>query len=274
MTLYRIDPKTRRIIVSDLTPSIRIPLSSLPYYMDELNTSSQEQSELLLNLASINEKLELLLGGTPVVKFKDKDNDIHTLDEILLMDAMSTSPVSITFPHHKIHNGDSFTTNFTDETLADAETIILAFKTATGTKRVHLFAFFSTLVGGSLNIWEGATWTTNTGVVNPIINRRRDENPKPSGIREDLTTTPAFTATGNILSNPTLTGGVVTPTGATSIDKQYAWGERGKIGAGYLRDENEFPLKPDTTYAIIFTAIGSSNKAQINMNWYESEDKT
>jgi len=208
------------------------------------------------------------------VVFYDKDGNERTLDQILLMDEMSSSPVSITFPHHKIHNGDSFTTNFTDETLADAETIILAFKTATGKEKVHLFAFFSTLVGGSLNIWEGATWTTNTGVVNPIINRRRDENPKSSGMREDLTSTPTFMATGNILSNPTLTGGVVTPTGATSLDKQYAWGERGKIGAGNLRDENEFILKPDTTYAIVFTAIGASNKAQINLNWYESKDNT
>jgi len=204
----------------------------------------------------------------------DKDGKARSIEEILLLDAMSGTPVGITFPHHKIHNGDSFTTNFTDETLADAETIILAFKTATGPKRIHLFAFFSTLVGGSLNIWEGATWTTTTGVVNPIINRRRDENPNTSGLLEDLTATPAFTATGNILSNPTLTGGVVTPTSATSLDKQYAWGEKGKIGAGYLRDENEFILKPDTTYAIVFTSIGASNKAQINLNWYESEDKT
>ena len=208
------------------------------------------------------------------VYFKDKDNNVLALDQILLIDAVSTAPVGITFPHHKLHNGDAFTTNFTDETLADAETIILAFKTPTGKEKVHLFAFFSTLVGGSLNLWEGATWTTTTGVVNPIINRRRDENPKASGMREDLTATPVFTATGNILSNPTLTGGVVTPTNATSLDKQYAWGEKGKVGAGYLRDENEFILKSDTTYAIVFTAIGASNKAQINLNWYESEDKT
>lgn len=270
----RFDPRTGRVIVGDLTPSIRGNLVVLQNYADETLTSSKEQAELLTNLADINEKLELLMGSTPVVKFKDKDNNVRTLDEILLIDALSGTPVGITFPHYKIHSGDAFTTNFTDETLADAETVILAFKTATGTKRVHLFAFFSTLVGGHLDIWRDATWTTNTGVVNPIRNRNDEDNPNQSGLLEDLTTTPTFTATGNILSNPTLTGGVVTPTGATSLDKQYAWGERGKIGAGYLRDENEFILKPDTTYAIVFTAIGASNKAQVNLNWYESEDKT
>lgn len=266
----RFDPRTGRVIVGDLTPSIKGNLVVLQNYADEALASSKEQSELLSNLTSINEKLDELLNSPPEVKFKDKDNNVHTLDEILLLDALSGASVGITSPHHRIHVGDAFTTNFTDETLADAETMILAFKTPVGPKRVHLFAFFSTLVGGSLNIWEGATWTTTTGTVNPIINRRRDENPKPSGIREDLTATPAFTATGNMLSNPTLTGGVVTPTGAESLDKQYAWGEKGKVGAGYLRDENEFILKPNTTYAIIFTAIGASNKAQINLNWYEN----
>ncbi len=77
MTLYRIDPKTRRIIVSDLTPSIRIPLSSIPYYLDETLTSNKEQAELLTNLLSMNEKLELLLFSTPEVKFRDKDNNVR-----------------------------------------------------------------------------------------------------------------------------------------------------------------------------------------------------
>ena len=198
------------------------------------------------------------------VKFYDKDGNLKSLDEIILQDALTNALVSITYPHYEVHEGCSFTTNFTDETLADGETIILAFKTAMGTKRVHLFVFFTTLVGGSLEIWEDVTWTTTTGVVNPIINRRRDENPKASGMREDLTATPAFTATGNILSNPTLS--VV---GAASLDKQYAWGEKGKIGAGYLRDENEFILKADTLYAVVFTAIGADNKAQVSLNWYE-----
>ena len=204
------------------------------------------------------------------VKFYDKDGNLLSLDEIILFDAMSGSPVTITFPHHKIHDGTAFTTNVADEAMSNAETIIIVFKTPTRIKKVHMFVFFATLVGGSLEIWEDATWTTNTGTATTIINRKRDENPVVSGIREDKTTTPVFNATGNVLSNPTGLG-----TGsAKSIDKQYAWGEKGKIGAGYLRDENEFVLKPDTAYAIVFTAIGDSNKAQVSLNWYESDDKT
>ena len=204
------------------------------------------------------------------IKFYDKYGNLRTLDEILLFDAMSKAPITISFPHHKVHEGDSFTTSFTDETLADAETIIIVFKTPYGIKKVHMFMFFSTLVGGSIELWEGVTWTTNTGTETPIINRRRVETLNASGMLEDKTATPAFTATGNVLVNPS----DLSTVSATSLDKQYAWGEKGKIGAGYLRDENEFVLKSDTKYAIVFTAIGASNKAQVSMNWYESEDKT
>jgi len=267
--IYRIDPKTRRIIVSDLTPPIRGTLSEVGYFTALVAYYAEQQAGLLNNLAIMNENLESLLDQSPNIRFRDKDSKIKSLDEIILQDSLTNAMVQISYPHHEVHDGCSFTTVFTDETLADAETIVLAFKTPRGTKRIHLLLMFTTLVGGSLNIWQDATWTTTTGVVNPIINRKQEEDTKVSGVTEDLTTTPAFTATGNILSNPTLTGGVVTPAGATSLDKQYAWGEKGKIGAGYLRDENEFILRPDTTYAIVFTSIGAANKAQVSLNWYE-----
>ncbi len=202
------------------------------------------------------------------IYWKDRAGNEHTLDELALFDAMTNALVSIGCAHYRIHEGSSFTTNFTDEVLANDETLVIAFKTAPGTKRVHLFVFFSTLVGGSLELWEGATWTEDTGTATPIINRRRDENLEASGMLEDKTYTPAFRATGNVLVNPTHS--VV---GATSLDKQYAWGEKGKIGAGYLRDENEFILKPDTQYAVVFTAIGAANKAQVSLNWYEQSEE-
>ncbi len=264
MVTRRIDPKTRRLIVSDLTPSIKGSIVTLQEYADYMGVKLHD---LQSRIEVTNKEIEL------TNLYLEQASRIKRLEDVLKFDAMSGALVGISSPHHRIHEGDSFTTNFTDATLADAETIILAFKTAKTPKLIHLFIFFSSLVGGSLDLWEGVTWTTNTGTTNPIINRLRTENRKPSGAREDKTATPAFTATGNVLSNPTLTGGVVTPTGATLLDKQYAWGERGKIGAGFLRDEHEFVLNSDTQYAAVFTAIGASNKATVSLNWYETIDK-
>lgn len=199
------------------------------------------------------------------IKFHDKGGNIRTLDEMVLFDTMTNAMVKISYTHHKIHDGCSFTVAYADTTLADGETIIMAFKTMSGTKKAHLFIEFSTLVGGYIEIWEAPTWTTNTGTATAIINRRRDANPKVSGLTEDKTATPAFTTTGNILVNPTgLAGG-------TSLHKHYAWGERGKVGAIGQRDENEFVLRPDTQYAIVFNGIGANNKAQVILNWYEHD---
>ena len=202
------------------------------------------------------------------VVFIGKDGRAHPLDEIMEFDSIAGGLTTITTTHSEIHEGNSFTTEVVDETLANAETLIIAFKTGSGVRRAHLFVFFATLVGGSLEIWEGATWTTNTGTATAIINRKRDGGTLFSELEEDKTKTPVFIPTNNVLENPT---GLNT-TGATSLDKQYAWGEKGKIGAGYLRDENEFILEPATKYAIVFTAIGADNRAQISLNWYEHGD--
>lgn len=184
------------------------------------------------------------------------------------IDSMSAALNSIDFAHHEKHEGNSFESGAVDETLADNETIILAFKTMTGTKRAHIFFGFHTLVGGDLAVWEEATWTTNTGTLIPIYNDKREVSMNSSGLLEDKTATPTFTATNNILLNPTGLG-----TGsAINIYPRYAWGQRNQILAGGERDIEEKILKPDTQYAVVFTADGGSNKGQIILGWYEHTD--
>ena len=188
-------------------------------------------------------------------------------DEVRL-DAVTNSLVGITFPHYQVHQGDSFISDYVDDSMGDNDTIIFAFKTPTGTKRAHMWVEFTTLVGGDMQIWESPTWTTNTGSTHSIINRKRETSMSSSMLLEDKTATPAFTATNNVLLNPT---GLNTGS-ATSIHHFYAWGKKEKLNAGNVRDTEEFVLKPDTQYAIVFTAEGGSNKAQLILNWYEQTD--
>jgi len=197
------------------------------------------------------------------IKFIDKDGHIRTLDEILQL-GREGSVVMLSHFEYEIHQGKAFTFNAVNETLGDTDTIIVAFKTAKGVK-VHLVAGFSTLVGGYGEIWEGPTWTTNTGTSTAVINRRRSKGAAPSTLLEDKTVTPNFTPTGKVLVNPTGLG-----TGsATSIWKRYAWGLTARFEGGEYRASNELTLKANSTYAVVFTAIGANNKAQIIMNWIE-----
>lgn len=197
------------------------------------------------------------------VYFKDKDGNEHTLDEILSLDDKTGALVTLTSPEHEAHHGHAFTVSAVDETLANAETINIAFKTPPPLVVMHLWVAATTLVGGSLALIEGPTWDTNTGTATPVVNRLRVENPLQSHILEDKTATPAFTRTNKVLVQ------VSNIAGGTTLWPRYSWGERGKVEAGAYRAESEFLLKHDTQYVVLFTAIGAANKAQVILNWVE-----
>lgn len=198
----------------------------------------------------------------------DKNGNPVGIDEVLRQDDMSKALVAITLPHARAHEGLSFFTDFVDEDMGDDATLIIAFRTMSAPLRVHMTGEFSTLIGGDIAVWEDPTWNTNTGTANPIVNRRREVTPKSSGLLEDKTVTPLFTATDNVLVN--VVG--LNTTGATRLHHFYAFGAQGRTARGGARDSEEIILKPDTQYALVFTADGANNKAQIILNWYESID--
>lgn len=184
---------------------------------------------------------------------------------IILIDEDTGAITTISLSHHIVHEGAAFLSDTVDETLADSENITLVFRTMSTPETAHMFFEFTTLVGGHLRVWEDVTWTTGTGGLLPIVNRKRETTMTSSGFLEDLTATPVFTATDNILEG---VGGLNTA-GATQIHHIYAWGKKEKFPAGNVREAEGFILKPDTQYAVVFTAIGGANKAQIILNWFE-----
>jgi len=196
------------------------------------------------------------------VKFIDKEGNIRSLDEILAIDSETGGLAIISHAELEAHHGHSFTVQAVDDTLADGEKVNIAFKTGGVNPKVHLVANCTTLVGGSLAIIEAPTWTQGSGTATAIINRLRVENPIQSTLLENDTVV-AFTATNQVLVN------VADLAGGTTLWTRYSWGERGKVEAGAERASNEFMLKPNTQYAVLFTAIGAANKAQIFLNWME-----
>lgn len=215
--------------------------------------------------------LVILTGCTaeePGYVVATSDSEVMVVDSdgnIILIDEDTGALVALSLEHHIVHEGTAFISDTVDETLADGENITLVFRTMSAPTTAHMFFEFTTLIGGYLQVWEDATWTTGTGGPVPIINRKRETSMTNSGLLEDLTATPLFTASNNILEGI----GGIDLTGATQIHHLYAWGKKEKFPGGNVRETEGFILKPDTQYAVIFVADGANNKAQVIVNWFE-----
>ena len=179
-------------------------------------------------------------------------------------DRMTGVQMAITYPHHEIHGGSSFFTVVTNESMADNDTLVIAFKTPAGTKRMHMVWSASTLVGCHMDMLEGPSWTQGTGTAVAIMNRYRQASPDSSMLLEDKNQA-TFTASDEIIQDPTSLSG-----GSASLPV-YIFGDK-KTTGGEGGDRDEWIMKPDSTIAIRMTADGGSNKGQIILSWYEHTD--
>ena len=205
------------------------------------------------------------LGDREVQKFEENsDGEVAIRITPQKVDRLTGSIITIDYAHHEVHGGSSFASDVVDTTLANAETICLAFKTAAGTKRIHLIEKWIVLVSGYIDLIEGPTWTNQTGTKVPIYNRKRETTMKSSVLLEDQAQL-GFVASNNVIGNVTgLSGG-------TTISTEYAFGTR-RSPASRARGTNEWILKPDTQYCIRLTSTANSNAAQIILDWYEHTD--
>jgi len=181
------------------------------------------------------------------------------------LDSLFKVLVTIDSVHHEIHEGSSFVTSSVDIAMGNGDTLVLSFKTPSGTKRVHMISDFATFAGGYLDIIEGPIWDNQTGILSSITNRKREAIMNSSILLEDSGQA-AFTATDNAIFNPTgLSGGTV-------LHTVYGFGKKDKVApaSGY---QTEIILKPDTQYAYRFTSDSASNEGQITLNWYEYSDE-
>lgn len=167
----------------------------------------------------------------------------------------------ICFDELMVHDGDSYHVFFTDDTMADDETINIAFKTPVSTtKEIHMVMDWSVKAGGTVEVKEAATWTKQSGTIKKPINCNRLST-NTSEILGNETST-VFTA-NEVAYNVT----TILTTNATTIEEQAIFGTANK-GGGH-RGLHEMILKSDTTYVIILTADGGSNAGHLHLHWYE-----
>jgi hypothetical protein len=209
--------------------------------------------------------LPVNLNDKEVQKFEENsDGEVAVRIQVQKPDTLTGAISVIDYEHHEIHAGSSFNVSATDTSLANGETLNIAFKTPAGTKRVHLIDECAILISGYLEIIEGCTWNNQTGTKVPIYNRKREATMRSSILLEDQAQL-AFVASDNVMAN------VVNVAGGTIISTQYAFGARNTIGI-VTRNTNEWILKPDTTYCIRLTSSDNNNKAEIVLDWYEHTD--
>lgn len=162
--------------------------------------------------------------------------------------------------HYWIHQGKSFVATV-EADLATAASIIVAFKTPTGLEQLHLLVDFDTEAAAKLEIWRGATWTTNTGSQLPILNRN-DNSVIASIALED--TGGSFVASSNLVQDPT---GFSTAS-ASRRDVFETWVNK-KSGAVF-RESDELVLKSDATHAVVLTNNDAAEKGVLlKLKWYE-----
>jgi len=159
-----------------------------------------------------------------------------------------------------IIEGKAYEAYGSDATLANNETLNIAFKTPDTAKRLHFYVLLSSRAMGYYDLIEGEAWDTNTGTQTTIYNKNRNSS-NISTVLGDQTGT--FTA-GEIAVNVTGLDGNGT------IIRERSYG--GSVNAGNLNCLNELEmmiLKQDETYVIKFTSLTNSNSVLITLLWYE-----
>ena len=171
------------------------------------------------------------------------------------VDDVSATLQVIDFPHHEIHEGDSFVSDH-EATLASAGTIVLSFKTSDTAKWAHMV--FMARASGEANILiiENPTITAGTGTLHPVYNRNR--NSATVTTLSD-SSTGSFVA-GNITLGATQSGGTVI------YDEHFGSGQ--KVGGSSV-GRDEFILKQNTNYTIILTSEAAANDCETILDWYE-----
>jgi hypothetical protein len=175
------------------------------------------------------------------------------------LDDMSGDLAVISFAHHEIHQGSTFTAEVHD---AGGAAVNIAFKTPAGTKRAHMIFSFTTESKAHLDIVEGPSWDTNTGTVVVPTNCSRNSS-TTSILLEDKSATPSFTANGVLINVTNIAGGAIGRAFYTFSGKNVG----GESGA-----RQEMILAVNETYVLLLTSDDGSKGLQLRVEWYEHTD--
>ena len=163
------------------------------------------------------------------------------------LDRATNSFQTITYEHHEIHAGSSFTADYTVE-LGNGAVIDILVVTPNTTKWAHMVYTVLCELETDMKIYEGAT-ASNNGTGLTEFNRDRNS---------------ATAATTTAFHTPTVAGGAE---GTLLRTKHFG---TGRTAGAEAHDAHEWILKQNTKYLVRITnATTSNNWITIILNWYE-----
>ena len=168
---------------------------------------------------------------------------------MLKLDAATNSLLTIDYEHHEIHSGSHFfLSNY--QTVNNGDTVDFQITTGDTTRWIHLTYGYENTQQLILNVYEGATVTTNGTAVAPVNNNRNSTK---------VSTISRFQRNGTV-------------TAAGTLLYSYSSGLAGNATtsrSGSNERSNELILKQNTTYRFRFQSLGNGNIFSYSANWYE-----
>ena len=171
------------------------------------------------------------------------------LDDIRI-DASTNTIQTMSYEHHEIHSGSSFTTSYIAD-IGNGANLDMLIVTPDSLAYAHLLYEIDVQAEAQLYIYENVTATAGDAVV--AYNRNRVGTPA--------------SATVVVTSTPT---GI---TEGSTIIRSRHMGSGKSIGGGD-RGTHEFILKPNTKYLVRLTnSTSGDNYMSVIFDWYEHTDK-
>ena len=186
----------------------------------------------------------------PYTRNTDRNDILNVLKALEYIIANTKDPSTlaglwIDFPHHQIHEGDSYVASYAPDTVkGDGAGINITLKTPDNTKWLHMQAKASAALGAFFTITRGPTFTGGTAQAGFNRNQNSTNPTGASDVKFDCT-----------------------PSGGTVVHTELMGS--GKKGGSGSRGTEEFMLKQNTVYVFTVTSDVASNKLGLDLSWYE-----
>lgn len=192
-----------------------------------------------------------------------------TVSRAVRVDASTHAINTITYPHHEIHSGSSFTCTFTNDVTNIGERTAIAFNTPAGTKWVHLIIEAGSTGLCYVGLYEAPSIDVDEGTQLTIYNRKRSSG-TASTILSIETVPVANKATSY---NEGQAAGANITTTTELVRNILGTGTKKTIGGGE-RGSQEWELAPGVQYVVLMHSLTNDDATHtLTLDWYEHTDK-
>ena len=185
------------------------------------------------------------------------------------IDGATNALNSISYEHHEVHSGSSFTCHYANDVTNIGEMTAIAFNTPDTTKWVHLVVAAGSTGACYVGIYENTSIDVDEGTQLTIYNRNRN-NATAATVTSIETVPVANKATS--YTEAQAAGANITLT--TELERNYLGaGERKTVG-GSGRGTQEWVLDQNQQYCVmVYSLTADTVTHNITLDWYEHTDR-